>query len=121
MPWQQFSVVFVIQDLYDKNYLREMSNLLLVTMGFKQLCVQQAKQHSASKNILLIVSQESMAATYGAGLTSACVVNLGASCSTIACVDEGLVVPDTRSVCVLRPSRVVNLFPGSRCPWAVTT
>ncbi|KAH8832688.1 hypothetical protein DL96DRAFT_1583022 [Flagelloscypha sp. PMI_526] len=76
----ELSVVLVVPDLYEKNYLREVSNLLLVTLGFKQLCVQQ----------------ESMAATYGAGITSACVVNLGGSYSTVACVDEGLVVPESR-------------------------
>jgi actin-related protein 8 len=57
-----------------------MVNLLLVTMGFKQLCAQQ----------------ESLAATYGAGISNACVVDIGAKVTSIACVDEGLILPDTR-------------------------
>jgi len=41
---------------------------------------------------------ESLAATYGAGISSACVVNMGAVVTSITCVDDGLIVPDTRMV-----------------------
>ncbi|KAJ7091416.1 hypothetical protein B0H15DRAFT_836015 [Mycena belliarum] len=78
--YSDYSVVLVIPDLYDRSYLREFANLLLVTLGFKQLCAQQ----------------ESLAATYGAGLSSACVVDIGAVKTSVACVDEGLIIPDTR-------------------------
>ncbi|KAJ7696593.1 nucleus protein [Mycena rosella] len=78
--YKDYSVVLVVPDLYDRSYLREFANLLLVTMGFKQLCAQQ----------------ESLAATYGAGLSNACVVDIGAVKTSIACVDEGLIIPDTR-------------------------
>jgi actin-related protein 8 len=40
--------------------------------------------------------QESLAATYGAGISNACVVDIGATTTSIACVDEGLVIADTR-------------------------
>lgn len=40
--------------------------------------------------------QESLAATYGAGISTACVVDIGAVTSSIACVDEGLVISDSR-------------------------
>ncbi|KAJ6515082.1 hypothetical protein C8R47DRAFT_1089959 [Mycena vitilis] len=78
--YKDYSVVLVIPDLYDRSYVREFANMLLVTMGFKQLCAQQ----------------ESLAATYGAGLSSACVVDIGAVKTSVACVDEGLIIPDTR-------------------------
>ncbi|KAJ7116062.1 hypothetical protein C8R44DRAFT_794050 [Mycena epipterygia] len=78
--YKDYSVVLVIPDLYDRSYVREFVNLLLVTMGFKQLCAQQ----------------ESLAATYGAGLSNACVVDIGAVKTSVACVDEGLIIPDTR-------------------------
>ncbi|PPQ67891.1 hypothetical protein CVT26_007091 [Gymnopilus dilepis] len=78
--YKNFSVMLVIPDLYDKAYVREMVNLLLVGMGFKQICAQQ----------------ESLAATYGAGISNACVVDIGATKTSIACVDEGLVLPETR-------------------------
>jgi actin-related protein len=40
--------------------------------------------------------QESLAATYGAGISSACVVDIGATTVSIACVDEGMIIPETR-------------------------
>ncbi|KAE9399555.1 actin-like ATPase domain-containing protein [Gymnopus androsaceus JB14] len=78
--YKDFSVVLIIPDLYDRCYVRELVGILLVSMGFKQLCAQQ----------------ESLAATYGAGMSSACVVDIGATTTSIACVDEGLVMADSR-------------------------
>jgi actin-related protein 8 len=34
-------VVLVVPDFYDRAYVRELINVLLVTMGFKQVCAQQ--------------------------------------------------------------------------------
>ncbi|KAG0709311.1 hypothetical protein DFH29DRAFT_887756 [Suillus ampliporus] len=78
--YKDYSVVLVIPDFYDRAYVREFVNILLVSLGFKQICVQQ----------------ESLAATYGAGISSACVVDIGAVNSSIACVDEGLVISESR-------------------------
>ncbi|KAF8347832.1 hypothetical protein F5887DRAFT_1258760 [Amanita rubescens] len=78
--YKDYSVVLVIPDFYERAYVRELVNLLLVTMGFKQLCAQQ----------------ESLAATYGAGISNACVVDIGAKATSIACVDEGMVIHDSR-------------------------
>ncbi|EIN09565.1 actin-like ATPase domain-containing protein [Punctularia strigosozonata HHB-11173 SS5] len=75
--YKDFSVVLLVPDFYERNYLREWAHLLLVTMGFKQIT-------------------ESLAATYGAGISSACVVDIGAAKTSIACVDDGLVIADTR-------------------------
>ena len=33
--------MLVIPDYYDRPYVRDMVQLLLIRMGFKQLCVQQ--------------------------------------------------------------------------------
>ncbi|TFK39862.1 nucleus protein [Crucibulum laeve] len=79
VDYKNHSVVLVIPDFYERGYVRELINLLIV-MGFKQFCVQQ----------------ESLAATYGAGISNACVVDIGATITSVACVDEGLVIPDTR-------------------------
>ncbi|GAA5832620.1 hypothetical protein JCM11251_001389 [Rhodosporidiobolus azoricus] len=79
---KDYSAILLIPDLYDQTYVREMTDLLLRTIGFKQLCLQQ----------------ESVCATFGAGVTSACVIDIGAKTSTITCVEEGLVLPETRMV-----------------------
>ncbi|KIK95252.1 hypothetical protein PAXRUDRAFT_827189 [Paxillus rubicundulus Ve08.2h10] len=78
--FKNFSVMLVIPDFYDRVYVREFVNILLVSLEFKQICVQQ----------------ESLATTYGAGISNACVVDIGAVKSSIACVDEGLVIADSR-------------------------
>ncbi|KII85873.1 hypothetical protein PLICRDRAFT_700670 [Plicaturopsis crispa FD-325 SS-3] len=78
--YKDHSVLLVIPDFYERAYVRDLVNIILVTMGFKQICVQQ----------------ESLAATYGAGISNACVVDIGAKTTSIACVDEGIVIADTR-------------------------
>ncbi|KAF8141563.1 hypothetical protein EV363DRAFT_1308450 [Boletus edulis] len=78
--FKNYSVMLVIPDFYDRVYVREFVNILLVSLGFKQICVQQ----------------ESLAATYGAGISNACVVDIGAAKTSVTCVDEGLVIPDSR-------------------------
>ncbi|KAF9269156.1 actin-related protein [Marasmius fiardii PR-910] len=88
------SAVLVIPDLYDRAYVRDLVHLLLVSMGFKQLCAQQ----------------ESLAATYGAGISSACVVDIGAKTTSIACVDEGLVISDTRMTLNFGGDDITELF-----------
>lgn len=42
--------------------------------------------------------QQSPCATFGAGLTSACVVDIGAERTTVTCVDDGLMIAESRSV-----------------------
>ncbi|EJF64395.1 actin-like ATPase domain-containing protein [Dichomitus squalens] len=80
--YKDHSVVLVIPDYYDRLYVESLVRILLVDMGFKQICAQQ----------------ESLAATYGAGISNACVVDMGAVKTSIACVDDGLVIADTRMV-----------------------
>jgi actin-related protein 8 len=41
---QDYSVVLVIPDFYDRAYVRDFVNIILVSLGFKQICVQQASQ-----------------------------------------------------------------------------
>ncbi|GAA5971070.1 hypothetical protein JCM8115_006137 [Rhodotorula mucilaginosa] len=79
---KEYAVILLIPDLYTLPYVRDMSDLLLRQLGFKQLAVMQ----------------ESVCATFGAGVSSACVVDIGARTTKVACVEEGLVVADTRMV-----------------------
>ncbi|OJT07591.1 Actin-like protein ARP8 [Trametes pubescens] len=80
--YKDYSVVLVIPDYYDRAYVEALVRILLLDMGFKQFCAQQ----------------ESLASTYGAGISNACVVDMGVVKTSIACVDDGLVVADTRMV-----------------------
>lgn len=77
--YNAYNVVFIIPDLYDKNYVSHMIELLL-EMGFANVCVMQ----------------EAMAATFGAGISNACIVDVGAQKTSITCVEDGMCIPDSR-------------------------
>lgn len=79
---QEYSVILIIPDSAPHAYLRAFACLLLSTMGFGQLSIQQ----------------ESLGASFGAGLSAACVVDVGATATTVACVEDGVVLADTRCV-----------------------
>ncbi|KAF4634038.1 hypothetical protein G7Y89_g4081 [Cudoniella acicularis] len=78
--WEQYSCVVVIPDLYDKRYVQQILDITLKNLEFKQVCF----------------IQESLAATYGAGYTSACIVDIGAQKTSICCVEDGMCIEDSR-------------------------
>ncbi|KAG6039948.1 hypothetical protein E4U19_002243 [Claviceps sp. Clav32 group G5] len=78
--WQQYSCVFVIPDLYDKRYVEQILRSCMTWFEFNKVCFVQ----------------ESMAATFGAGYTGACVVDVGAQKTSVTCVEDGLCIEDSR-------------------------
>ena len=78
--WPQYSCVFVIPDLYEKSYVCQMLEMLMKEFAFARVCF----------------IQESLAATFGAGFTSACVVDIGAQKTSICCVEEGMCLENSR-------------------------
>ncbi|CAG8890730.1 unnamed protein product [Penicillium egyptiacum] len=78
--WTQYSCVFVIPDLYDKSYVTQVLDMLMREFAFARVCF----------------IQESLAATFGAGFTSACVVDIGAQKTSICCVEEGMCIENSR-------------------------
>ncbi|KAJ5273192.1 hypothetical protein N7478_008317 [Penicillium angulare] len=86
--WPQYSCVFVIPDLYEKSYVTQVLDMLMREFAFARVCF----------------IQESLAATFGAGFTSACVVDIGAQKTSICCVEEGMCLENSR----------VNLKMGGR-------
>ncbi|KAK8252728.1 hypothetical protein HDK77DRAFT_436509 [Phyllosticta capitalensis] len=78
--WSQYGCVCVIPDLYEKRYVCQMLDILLRDIGFGRVCFQQ----------------ESLAATFGAGYSSSCIVDIGAQKTSICCVEEGLCIEDSR-------------------------
>ncbi|KAI5966338.1 ARP8 [Candida pseudojiufengensis] len=73
-------VMLIIPDLYDKTYVETWSDLLLRFVGFGKLGILQ----------------EAVAATFGAGASTACIVDVGAQTTKISCVDEGMIINDSR-------------------------
>lgn len=99
----RYSVILLLPDLFRTEYVKEMTDLLLRQMGFHQLIVHQvrlfftsASCHHLSNTDGASFLQESLAATFAAGLPSACVVDMGAQKISISCIDEGLVIPESR-------------------------
>ena len=39
---KDYSAVLVIPDLYERTYVKDLIDILLLKIGFKQICVQQA-------------------------------------------------------------------------------
>ncbi|KAL8790761.1 MAG: hypothetical protein Q9213_000385 [Squamulea squamosa] len=78
--WQQYGCVFVLPDLYERQYVTQILDMLLRDFGFARVCF----------------IQESLAATFGAGYTSACVVDIGAQKTSICCVEEGMCLENSR-------------------------
>lgn len=78
--WEQYSCVVVIPDLYDKRYVEQILRSCMIWFEFSKVCF----------------IQESMAATFGAGYTQACVVDVGAQKTAVTCVEDGLCIDDSR-------------------------
>jgi len=78
--WKQYSCVFVIPDLYDKKYVEQILHLCVEWFEFSKISF----------------IQEGIAATFGAGYTQACVVDVGAQKTAISCVEDGLCLEDSR-------------------------
>lgn len=75
-----YRCVFIIPDLYERNYVTMLLDILIRDLGFGKVCLQQ----------------ESLSATFGAGTGIACIVDIGAQKTSICCVDEGLCVEESR-------------------------
>lgn len=72
--------ILVIPDLYDKMYVETWVDLLFKVVGFGKVGI----------------IQESVLATFGAGASCACIVDVGAQTTSITCVDEGMAINDSR-------------------------
>lgn len=78
--WSQYGCVFVIPDLYDRNYVNYVLDLILREFGFGRVCFMQ----------------ESLSGSYGAGYPSCVMVDVGAQKTSICCVDEGMCIEASR-------------------------
>lgn len=75
-----YKAVLVVPDIYNRNHLRELMTLLLTKMGFGSC----------------FLVQDHVAATFGAGLGYACVVDVGDQKTSVSCVEDAISHPNTR-------------------------
>ncbi|KEF59294.1 uncharacterized protein A1O9_04138 [Exophiala aquamarina CBS 119918] len=78
--WGQYSCVIVIPDYYERTYVTSLLDMAITEFGFARVCF----------------IQESLAASFGAGFTVACVVDIGAQKTSISCVEDGMVIDNSR-------------------------
>lgn len=92
--FQDFNVVLIIPDLYDKNFVEAWVDLLINSMNFNAISV----------------IQNSIAASFGAGISQACIIDIGAQSTNIACIDEGMVLNDSRINLDYGGDDITNVF-----------
>lgn len=78
--WAQYGCVFIVPDLYERHYISQSLDMLMRDLGFSKVCF----------------IQESLAATFGAGYSVSCIVDVGAQKTSICCVDEGMCIENSR-------------------------
>ncbi|KAF6153224.1 hypothetical protein GIB67_036570 [Kingdonia uniflora] len=79
-----YSAILVVPETFDNREIKEMISIILRDLRFSSI----------------VVHQEGLAAAFGNGLLTACIVNIGAQVTSVICVEEGAVLPTT---CVILP------------------
>ncbi|XP_064632876.1 actin-related protein 8-like [Lineus longissimus] len=77
---KHYRAVVLIPDIYNRLHVKELLNIVLNRMGFSSA----------------IVIQESVCATFGTGVGSACIVDVGDQKTSVCCVEDGISHRDTR-------------------------
>ncbi|KAK7268738.1 hypothetical protein RIF29_21446 [Crotalaria pallida] len=74
-----YSAILVLPESFDNREIKEILSVVL-----QELCFGSA-----------VVHQEGLAAVFGNGLSTACVVNIGAQVTSLICVEDGGTLPST--------------------------
>ncbi|XVE81792.1 hypothetical protein DITRI_Ditri15bG0094500 [Diplodiscus trichospermus] len=74
-----YSAILVVPETFDNREIREILSILLRDLHFSSA----------------VVHQEGLAAVFGNGLSTACVVNIGAQATSVICIEDGVALPNT--------------------------
>ncbi|XP_054715778.1 actin-related protein 8-like [Uloborus diversus] len=77
---KSYRAVLIIPDVYKRDHVKEMVNVLLTKLGF----------------LSCFIHLESVCATFGAGVSYACVVDVGDQKTAVSCVEDGISHRNTR-------------------------
>uniref|UniRef100_A0A1A8MXQ4 Actin-related protein 8 n=1 Tax=Nothobranchius pienaari TaxID=704102 RepID=A0A1A8MXQ4_9TELE len=89
-----YRCILLVPDIYNRQHIKEMVSMLLLNMGFSAI----------------IVHQESVCATFGSGLSSACVVDVGDQKTSVCCVEDGVSHRNSRLCLAYGGSDVTRTF-----------
>lgn len=76
----QYSCVIVIPDYYERTYVTSLLDMAITEFGFGKVCF----------------IQESLAASFGAGFTTCCIVDIGAQKTSVSCIEDGMIIENSR-------------------------
>lgn len=74
-----YSAILVVPETFDTREIKELLSVVLRDLRFTSA----------------VVHQEGLAAVFGNGLSTACVVNMGAQVTSVICVEDGVALPTT--------------------------
>ncbi|CAL5189475.1 unnamed protein product [Lathyrus oleraceus] len=74
-----YSAILVMPETFDNREIKEILSVVL-----QELCFGSA-----------VVHQEGLATVFGNGLSTACVVNIGAQVTSLICIEDGAALPST--------------------------
>ncbi|XP_051060686.1 actin-related protein 8 isoform X4 [Phodopus roborovskii] len=89
-----YRCILLIPDIYNKQHVKELVHMILMKMGFSGI----------------VVHQESVCATFGSGLSSTCVVDVGDQKTSVCCVEDGVSHRNTRLCLAYGGSDVSRCF-----------
>ncbi|XP_023739968.1 actin-related protein 9 [Lactuca sativa] len=75
-----YCALIVVPETFDNREIKEILSIVLRDLRFSSA----------------VVHQEGLAAVFGNGLSTACVVNIGAQVTSIICVEDGVALPHTQ-------------------------
>ncbi|CAH2046596.1 unnamed protein product, partial [Thlaspi arvense] len=78
----KYSAVLVVPGTFDSREIKEMLTIVLRDLRFSSA----------------VVHQEGLSAIFGNGLSTACIVNMGAQTSTVVCIEDGVSLPNTEKI-----------------------
>ncbi|XP_051127803.1 actin-related protein 9 isoform X2 [Andrographis paniculata] len=77
-----YSAVIVVPESFDNREMKEVISVVLRDLHFNTA----------------VVHQEGLAAVFGNGLSTACVVNIGAQVTSVICIEDGVALPTTQII-----------------------
>ncbi|KAI3703293.1 hypothetical protein L1987_73249 [Smallanthus sonchifolius] len=75
-----YSALIVVPETFDNREIKEILSIVLRDLRFSSA----------------VVHQEGLAAVFGNGLSTACIVNIGAQVTSVICVEDGVALPHTQ-------------------------
>jgi actin-related protein 8 len=90
----QYSCVIAVPDYYERVYVTTLLDMAITDFKFAKVSF----------------IQESLAASFGCGLMTACIVDIGHQKTSISCVEDGMIVENSRVNLKMGGEDITNLF-----------